>query len=118
MTTEQRLSLATRLLEDGRYAASARLVAPLTVRAPRTKDDLAAQRILARSAYALGRLAEAEQAAGRVVRRRPKDAAMMRLIVRVLQREGRHRDAAGWMTRLDELGSDTWDDGPSHGTAA
>ena len=52
------------------------------------------------------------------MRRRPKDAAMMRLIVRVLQREGRHRDAAGWMTRLDELGSDTWDDGPSHGTAA
>ena len=30
---------------------------------------------------------------------------MMRLLVRVLQREGRHRDAAAWMTRLDELGT-------------
>ena len=83
---------------------------PLTARAPRTRADLDAQRLRAHAAYHLGRLAEAEQASLRVLTRRAKDEAMMRLLVRVLQREGRHRDAAAWMTRLDELGTDTWDD--------
>ena len=118
MTTEQRLSLATRLLE--RRPVCRERAPRRSLDRPRAPDQgrPGGTTVLARSAYALGRLAETEQAASRVVRRRPKDAAMMRLIVRVLQREGRHRDATGWMTRLDELGSDTWDDGPSHGTAA
>lgn len=110
MSPIQCLELAQRFLDEGRYVACVRTVAPLTTRAPRTKEDLAAYRILATASYAMGHLAEAESAAVRVLRRRPRDAATMRLLVRVLQREGRHRDAARWMTRLDELGTDTWDD--------
>lgn len=110
MSPTQCLELAQRFLVEGRYAACLRLVAPLTTRAPRTKDDLAAYRIRAMACYALGHQGEAEWAATRVLRRRPKDAATMRLLVRSLQRQGRHRDAAQWMTRLDELGTDTWDD--------
>ncbi|MEI2778172.1 MAG: tetratricopeptide repeat protein [Tetrasphaera sp.] len=110
MTTSQRLELAQRFFDEGRYAACLRLVEPLTLRAPRTKDDLTAQRLLARSAYAVGKLVVAQTAAERVLRRRPQDAETMRLLVRVLQREGRHVDAARWMTRLDELGTDTWTD--------
>jgi Flp pilus assembly protein TadD len=110
MTTEQRLSLAERFLAERRYAASLRLVDPLTARAPRTKEDLAAHRLLAHAAYGVGRMAAAERAARRVLTRRPKDAAMMRILVRALQRQGRHHEAALWMTRLDELGTDTWDD--------
>ena len=110
MTPQQRLDLAQGFHTQGRYAAVLRLVAPLTARAPRTRADLDAQRLRAHAAYHLGRLAEAEQASLRVLTRRATDEAMMRLLVRVLQREGRHRDAAAWMTRLDELGTDTWDD--------
>ncbi|HQF02837.1 MAG TPA: hypothetical protein PK868_02480 [Phycicoccus sp.] len=118
MTIHQRLSLAERFLAEGRYAACLRLVGPLTTKAPRTADELAAQRLLAKAAYAVGRLAVAEQAARRVIRRRPKDEAMMRLLVRVLQREGRHRDAAELMSRLDALGTDTWDDDAASGEVA
>ena len=110
MTVAQRLTLAERFLADGRFAACARLVAPLTTRAPRTRDELAAQRLLGQAAYALGRMGPAEQAARRVLARRPKDKAMMRLLARALTRVGQHREAADWMTRLDDLGTDTWDD--------
>lgn len=110
MTTDQRLSLARRFLTERRYAASLRLMGPLTTHAPRTKEDLAAHRLLAHAAYGVGRMAAAERAARRVLARRAKDAAMMRILVRALQWQGRHRESAEWMTRLDELGTDTWDD--------
>lgn len=110
MTVEQRLHLAESFLAQGRYAAATRLVLPLTTHAPRNAQDLTAQRVLAHAAYGLGQLAVAEQAARRVLVRRRKDEAMMRLLVRTLQREGRHQDAAAWMTRLDALGADTWDE--------
>lgn len=110
MTPTQRLDIAQRFLREGRYVACLRMVEPLTTRAPRTSADLTAQRARATASYALGHLGDAELAALRVVRRRPKDAATMRLLVRTLQRQGRHRDAAQWMSRLDALGTNTWDD--------
>jgi Flp pilus assembly protein TadD len=110
MTLTQRLDLASRLVDEGRYAAGLRLVEPLTAKAPRTKEELTAYRILARANYGLRHFGKAEMAARRVITRRPKDAETMRLLVRSLQREGRHRDAAEWMTKLDALGTDTWDD--------
>ena len=110
MTVNQRPDPAPRHLDEGRYAACLRLVTPLTARAPRTAAELTAQRLLARASYAVGRMSAAEVAAERVLRRRDKDADMMRLLVRTLQREGRHRDAAVWMSRLDALGTNTWDD--------
>lgn len=110
MTTIQRLDLAERFLDVGRFTACLRVVEPLTGRAPRTSADLRAHRLQARAAYGLGRMRLAESSATAVLRRRPKDAETMRLLVRVLQREGRHRDAATWMATLDELGTNTWDD--------
>lgn len=109
MTNAERLAVARRFLTEGRYVACLRLVGPLTERAPRTKEDLEAQRLLARAGYALGQMRVVEQAARRVVRRRPKDAATMTLLVRSLNRQGRFAEAAQWMTKLDDLGTDTWD---------
>ena len=105
-----RLDLAHRFLREGRYAASRRLVEPLTQRAPRTKEDLAAYRVRARADYGMGHAGAAEQAARAVLSRRPKEAGTMRLLVRALIQQGRHREAATWMSRLDELGTDTWND--------
>lgn len=110
MTTTARLELARRFLGERRHSAALRLIEPLTTRAPRTRDDIDAYRVMALAAYGLRRYAEAESAAGRVLSRRPKDVEMMRILVRALQGQGRHADAAAWMSTLDALGSDTWDD--------
>lgn len=116
MTLTQRLELASRFVDEGRYAAGLRLVGPLTEKAPRTKEELTAYRLSARANYGLHHFGPAARAARRVLVRRPKDADTMRLLVRSLQREGRHRDAAEWMSRLDALGTDTWDDDSASAT--
>lgn len=110
MTPLQNLRTAERLVAQGRYEAAIQVLEPVVARRSRATALAGAPLLLGRAYYLADHLPQAEATARTLLRRDADDAEALRLLARIMTRRGGYREAGRLLTRLDDLGVDTWAD--------